>query len=537
MKILDVGYGEGGASRVKASMRGWATTSASPREDIDLNLNALRMRSRDLFMNSAIGRAGILTKKTNVIGPGLKLKSNIDYEFLGIAEDAAAEWQKSTEREWRLFSESKHCDSLEMFDFDDLQGLIFLGFLMNGDGWCVFQEAEQATTYMPYKTRLLLVEADRVSTPWSNQVLGAVDGINPENGNRIISGIELDNTGRAVATWICNTYPNNFIGYVIVFERKWTRIPRFGDVTGQPNVLQLIDPERAGQYRGVPYLAPIIETLKQLTRYTEAEIAAAVVSSFFTVFITSPDSTADMPLGNMIPPDARIMAMPPPGPNDYQLGPGTINMLNPDEKIEMADPKRPNSGYEPFFNAMCQQIGAALELPAELLLKRFTASYSASRGALLEAWKAFRCARQWVAKEYCQPVYEHWLSEAIAIGRVQAPGFFRDPTVAKAWSRSEWHGPAPGQLDPLKEALAADMRIDLGLTTRQREAVEINGSNFDQNVKELGREQQEMQKFGLSDLIPQAVPPKGGSNPEPQQTPTQNRVSNLLSQGVIKFED
>jgi len=47
-KFLNVGYGEGGASRVKRSMKGWTTTSASPREDIDLNLNPLRMRSRDL---------------------------------------------------------------------------------------------------------------------------------------------------------------------------------------------------------------------------------------------------------------------------------------------------------------------------------------------------------------------------------------------------------------------------------------------------------------------------------------------------------
>ena len=35
----------------------------------------------------------------------------------------------------------------------------------------------------------------------------------------------------------------------------------------------------------MPLLAPIIETLKQLGRYTDAELMAAVVSGMYTVFI------------------------------------------------------------------------------------------------------------------------------------------------------------------------------------------------------------------------------------------------------------
>lgn len=43
--------------------------------------------------------------------------------------------------------------------------------------------------------------------------------------------------------------------------------------------------ERAGQRRGVPMLAPVLEALKQLGHYTDAEITAAVLSAMFTVFV------------------------------------------------------------------------------------------------------------------------------------------------------------------------------------------------------------------------------------------------------------
>ena len=92
-------------------------------------------------------------------------------------------------------------------------------------------------------------------------------------------------------------------------------------------------------------------------------------------------------------------------PNEYEMGSGTMLILNPGESVEMIETKRPFNGFEAFFKAMCKQIGAALEIPAELLIKEFTASYSASRAALLEAWKAFKMYRNWFASSFCKPVY------------------------------------------------------------------------------------------------------------------------------------
>ena len=49
----------------------------------------------------------------------------------------------------------------------------------------------------------------------------------------------------------------------------------------------MCDVERPAQRRGVPLLAPVLESMKQLSRYSDAELTAALVSSMFTVFITT----------------------------------------------------------------------------------------------------------------------------------------------------------------------------------------------------------------------------------------------------------
>ncbi len=62
------------------------------------------------------------------------------------------------------------------------------------------------------------------------------------------------------------------------------RIPAFGELSGRRNILHLVPLERISQHRGVPFLAPVIETLKQIGRYSDAELMAAVVGGRFAVF-------------------------------------------------------------------------------------------------------------------------------------------------------------------------------------------------------------------------------------------------------------
>ena len=49
-----------------------------------------------------------------------------------------------------------------------------------------------------------------------------------------------------------------------------------------------------------------------------------------------------------------------------------VNVLNPGEKVEIADAKRPSTNFDAFVTALAKYVGAALEIPVELLTKSFT---------------------------------------------------------------------------------------------------------------------------------------------------------------------
>ena len=525
------GYDESGASRNKNSMRGWLASSKSPQEDIDRNIPILRQRSRSLYMSAPLAVSAIKTNRTNIVGEGLRLKSTIDAAFLRMTPEAAAEWQRNTEREFELWADSKFCDSTRVNNFYEIQQVACLSWLMNGDA-CALVEYERPTPAFPYGLRVHLIEADRVSTPHTSGTAVNLYATESTTGNRIFNGVEVTDAGRVVAYHICSTYPNSQLRAA----KKWQRVKAFGDKTGTPNVLMIFEAERAEQYRGVPYLAPVIESLKQLTRYSEAEMMAAVINGFFTVFITSEGNTGEMGFTGVPDDEDRVSD----DDLNYELGPGMVNVLKPGEKIEIADAKRPSSNFDAFTTALAKYVGAALEIPVELLIKSFNSSYSASRAALLEAWKAFRMKRKWLAADFCQPLYEIFLTEAIANGRIKAPGFFLDPAIKKAYCRAQWNGPAPGMLDPVKEATAAEKRIAIGVSTRQRESIEMTGTDFDANVAQLARENQLMKEAGL---VSAAAPPgsaeenKEKESEKPDEEEDKDPESDGNTDGAEESED
>jgi lambda family phage portal protein len=288
------------------------------------------------------------------------------------------------------------------------------------------------------------------------------------NTPTLIDGIELDaDSGEPLVAHIARHHP----GDPIVSNQEWQARTFRGAATGRPNVLQIMRHLRPDQVRGVPWVAPILEPLKQINRYTDAELNSAVTNAIFSVFIKmDPNAFQDI-----FEDDARESIVKQATSWSGEMESGKAVNLLPGESIESATPGRPNAQFDPFLTSVLRQIGMALQLPYEVLVMHFQSSYSAARGALLMAWRTFRAWRDLLSTQLCQPVYELWLSKEVAEGRIRAPGFFNDPITRAAWCSAQWIGDGPGSIDPAKEVAAAASRVDLGISTLDAESILHDG--------------------------------------------------------------
>lgn len=450
------------------------------------DLVTLREDSQHLARNNSIACGALKTNITKVVGTGLRVKSKINRKILRLSDEQADAFERAAEREFLLATETREIDAERELPFSLLQGLAFLRVLEDGD--LLINLPRFSRPGSPYKTKLQLIEAARICNPNF-----------AKDSDTLIAGIQKDANGAAEKFHVVNRHPGN-LRYPMLRGKKsdfqWDELTAFSK-DGTPLALHLKDKTRPGQTRGVPYLAPVIELIKQLGRYTDAEVMAAVVSGMLTVFVYN--ETGNPEFGN-----APTQSNPAGGtstqidPTGMELGYGSVLGLRDGQRVETVNPGRPNAAFDPFFIAITRQIGMSLELPFEVLIKHFTASYSAARAALLDAWDYFRRRRHWLVCQFCQPVYEAIITEAIISGRLAAPGFFIDPLIRKAWLGTRWDGDAPNEIDPVKAVEAARGRVAMLLTTLDQEYAAMIGGDHESVQPQIIKENEWRQQNGLT---------------------------------------
>jgi len=456
-----------GASKSRPAMKSWFTSKKDADGDVNPELVELRARSRDLERNNPIAHGAMKTKTVYVIGTGLRPEPSIDAEFLGLSSEQAEVLQAQMLREFNLAADCLEADAARRKTFYQKQAELFHSARVNGDAFLLLPHFERDGSL--YATHFQSVESDRVCNPQNK----------PDRDN-LSGGFELDEHGAATAVHVLQSSPSTRF---MRTKAQWQRVPLFGS-QGRRNVLIHSNNNlRAGQTRGVPDLAPVIETIKQTGRYMDAELMASVISSKFTVFIKSArDGGGDAyaPGGGMAGAAADDDDDDDDEARDLRLGDGLVYELDEGESIETANPGRPNAAFDPFVTALWRMIGGAIGVPFEVLIKHFTASYSASRAALLQFAHYILVDRADFVVDICQPYYETVIAEAVARGRLRLPGFFQDPLVRRAYCQALWHGPNLGELDEVKAAKASELRLKIGISTHERETRHLLGQSWDQ---------------------------------------------------------
>ncbi len=495
--------GQFAGAKERPNTRGWGPRAQSPNADTVGDQQSLRSRGRDAERNFALAASAMITFDTCVIGTGLRPMPRIDYGYLGISEDAATALSSTFMRHYTLWANSRESSFDQSATFGQQQRVSLAARLLNGDHWVVFRFDAPG----PYGFALQHIEADLVRTP--PRV--------PADAGQIVDGVEFDGNGVAIAIHVAPAYPDDLQGSNN--PDAWVRVPIFAGTTRV--VLHQCGRRRAGQARGTTIFAPVLEDLKGLTDFSESALTTAINDSIFTgIFKTPRGSTLlqntmltarDPETGALIATSIEATGLPKPP----KLGSGNSISMYDDETYEAVESKRPSPQFDPFWSSGVKRFGAGIGLPPELILRAFTASFSASKGAVNEGFRTIYSVRGDEETNLCNPVYEMFFTVLQLRGILRLPRFAEDPLARAAYLNRAWSGPIPGSMNPLDEARAAEIRLDKLITTHEEETADYSGesweSNHAQQVKEHRAQEADRLRLPLA-----AEPTATASRPAPE---------------------
>jgi lambda family phage portal protein len=447
------------------------------------DLQTLRESSQNLARNNCLAAGALDTSVARVVGNGIFPKPKIDRTVLNLSDEEAEKFEETAEKEYLRVTETREFDAERHVPFSVWQGMAWYSTLRDGDSLVNLPRFSRPGSDAMLKVQL--IPAARLSNPRGQR-----------DTRRMVAGVSKDQWGAPVKYHVSRFHPGNRLGYRYLDKKteQWQTLAAF-DNDGSPLALHLYDKKEGGQTRGVPYLSPVIELIKQLGRYTDSEVMAAVVSAMLTLFVESEAGGVGIDnrgtevgaTNGEVADDLKKV--------DFDMG--AIVGLPAGKKITVAESKRPSENFEPFFKAICDQIGVALGQPGILLIKDFSAAnYSSMKAAFEDAWAFFMSRRTWLVKMLCQPVYELVIAEAVAHGRLSAPGFYRSDAVRRAWVGAQWIGDAKPVIDEAKTVKAAVEMIEADISTVDEQSRKLTGIPLAEKLPQILKERRQLRDAG-----------------------------------------
>lgn len=482
--IFNQGYGGAGGSTTSQALAGFNSWSGTATGDL-YTRRVLVSRARQLAISQPMAAAVIDRMTGGIIGSGLKYLAPETSDFIdsSIYTDLA----KYITKRFKLASHLHSIDAQGILDFYQMQELACRNWLLSGD---IF--------FVRYKEKWRCIESDRCVTPYLLSDMSSYTGIyyNQDNGNRIIDGVEIDETGVPVAYWFLKDYITtpllDDIGQI-------ERIPAC-DPDGYRVVLHLYKPVRPDQYRGIPILADIIESLHNLKNYTQAELQAAQFQSAIWGFLTSENPTYDetealsslsldepintgkeveegkvtMQISSEAGIDAdarRLYNRVYPEPK--RISAGQFMHLKAGEDVKFLQSTHPNNNYAGFMSAHNGAIASAVGIPRQVLECSYDGTYASARGSVLEANRTFKNYRSFFINTFVRPVFERFVYDTLKDSTQMSDSAGE---IAAAMSiESIWQAPTALCLDPAKELDAWNKAILLGLVDKDEAAQALYG--------------------------------------------------------------
>ena len=457
------------AARINRLTSNWLATSASINEELKSDLDALRMRGRDLVKNNDYAKKFVGMVQNNVVGPdGFRLQVRIE-DRPGVPDRLASAAIEAAWADW-----SKAADITGTQSLKDLCDTLVGGLPCDGEFLVRLVRGTDAGN--KYQLAVQLIDVDRIDTQYNTTATGT--------GNQIVMGVERDGYGRPVALWLFDAHPNDGARS----GRTRTRVP-------MAEVIHRFKIDTAAQARGIPWMAPGMLSLHHLGGFKLAALLAAEHGANHFGFFTSPEGVN--PLGSTDETGQAITTS----------QPGTFDTLPAGVSFTPFDSKYPSDNFGPFVKVTLQRIASGWRVAYHSLANDLEGvSFSSIRSGTLEERDRWSADQTWFINAFLEPLYQVWLQSALLTGSITMPNGSALPAAKIAkFQQHEWQPRRWEWVDPKSDMEAKILSVRAGLIAPQDLAAQM-GYDFDDTLAKIAAAQKLATSYNITLTAYEATP-------------------------------
>lgn len=400
-------------------------------------------RARRIAEENILGTSMLDRLADNVIGEGMTVQP----------KTSSTRVNNQIEKLWNDWG----ADARGFYDFASLQRQLFLAWKRDGD---------LGTRMLTSLGQVLPVETDYIVSPYGDGYLTDLSVSMPDA--KVVDGIELTAIGR----------PSAFhLAVVKDGKRTTVRVPR-------QQFAYIHDNDRLDRQavRGVPKLAIMSTLLEQIDGTTEAVVVAHRMAACFGLLRKreSPRSEYDgLPFSAN---DAQGESQ-----NLFDLEPGMVDFLGPNEAVEQIKPEHPHAGFNDLMTFLIRMVGLRWGMPLELSLLDFSkTNYSSARASMEQAYRGFRVSQKRFAG-FLRHIYDWRIHLWVAQGALPD----RDDITQATWLGQPWP-----YLDPKKDAEGTQVAVE-NMQMTLGEASARRGMTVQEYIEAFARERDLLGNVGL----------------------------------------
>ncbi|MEI2386044.1 phage portal protein [Breoghania sp. JC706] len=494
------------------------------RDDIRRSWRQAASLALDIVQNSGRLKGMVDQVLADTVGVELVLNPQPDLAHLGYDQKETTDFIRLVKKRWKKYAwNAAECDFRGKFTLPQQVDIALRWHIVYGEvtGILDYMPASVRRRYgIRTGTKLCLVPPPRLVQD-TNEFAG------------LFQGVYHDDNGR-VSAFLLEEKRNGF----------WTKV-RYParDGEGRAAFLHVFDPVDATDVRGISVMASGIRKHLQHETLEDVTLQTSILQTFFAAVLTSDQPSADAFEALEAIKDIRGEDSSSSGSEyvsefvgylngsleraaESRLTVGSdpqVSHLAPGEDFEFKTANTPGPQYQPLSASLSRDMARSVGITyGALTMDHTKATYSSTRMENSSIWPVVTRRRERIAAPVAQTVYELWLEEEIATGRIPLKGghaAFEANRDDITWA--QWQGPAKATADDLKSAKASSERLANGTSSVEIEAAEL-GVDPDELFEERHRTHERYLAAGMRSPYERAT---AAGNIDPSDGPASTEVS------------